>query len=70
MSKIVYKAHRFRLYPNKTQRVQMAKTFGSVRFVYNHFLDAWTPPIRPQEKAYPNQVVKRHYRHLKLSFPF
>ncbi len=33
------KAYKFRIYPNKEQRVQIAKTFGSVRFVYNHYLN-------------------------------
>ena len=33
------KAFRFRLYPNKTQEELIQKTFGCVRFVYNHFLE-------------------------------
>lgn len=33
-----YKAFKFRLYPNKKQQTQLAKTFGCVRFVYNHYL--------------------------------
>lgn len=32
------KAYKFRIYPNKEQQVLLAKTFGSVRLVYNHFL--------------------------------
>ena len=32
------KAYKFRIYPNKTQRVLLAKTFGCSRFVYNHYL--------------------------------
>ena len=32
------KAYKFRLYPNKEQQLLMQKTFGSVRFVYNHYL--------------------------------
>ena len=32
------KAFKFRIYPNKTQMVLLQKTFGCVRFVYNHFL--------------------------------
>jgi len=32
------KAFKFRLYPNGDQRVLMAKTFGCVRFIYNHML--------------------------------
>jgi len=32
------KAYKFRLYPNKEQRIYLAKTFGCVRFVYNRML--------------------------------
>lgn len=32
------KAFKFRIYPNKTQQVLLQKTFGCVRYVYNHFL--------------------------------
>ena len=36
--KVVYKTYKFRLEPNAEQRVLLSKHFGSVRFVYNHFL--------------------------------
>ena len=32
------KAYKFRLYPNRGQRVLFAKTFGCVRFIYNRML--------------------------------
>jgi putative transposase len=32
------KAYKFRLYPNEEQKVLFSKTFGCVRFVYNHYL--------------------------------
>ena len=32
------KALEFRLYPNKEQRILLAKTFGCTRLVYNYFL--------------------------------
>lgn len=32
------KAYKFRIYPNKTQKELIAKTFGCVRYVYNHYL--------------------------------
>ena len=35
---IMYKAYKYRIYPNKWQREQIAKTFGCVRFVYNQCL--------------------------------
>ena len=33
------KVYKFRIYPNKEQKILLAKTFGCVRFVYNHYLD-------------------------------
>ena len=34
----MHKAFKFRMYPNKDQEKQLAQTFGSSRFIYNHFL--------------------------------
>lgn len=34
----VEKAYKFRIYPNKEQETLIQKTFGSCRFVYNHYL--------------------------------
>ena len=33
------KAYKYRIYPNKTQRDLISKTFGCCRFVYNYYLD-------------------------------
>ena len=35
----VEKAYKYRIYPNKEQRVLIAKTFGCCRYVYNYYLD-------------------------------
>ena len=32
------KSYKFRIYPNSTQTQQIQRTFGSCRYVYNHFL--------------------------------
>ena len=34
----IYKTYKYRMYPNKEQESVLARYFGSVRFVYNHFL--------------------------------
>jgi putative transposase len=34
----VERAYKFRIYPNKTQKQLLAKTFGCARFIYNHYL--------------------------------
>ena len=38
-SHLIYKAYKFRLYPNSEQRILLAKHFGCCRFVYNKFLE-------------------------------
>lgn len=35
---MINKAYKIRIYPNKKQRILIAKTFGCCRFVYNYFL--------------------------------
>lgn len=35
---IVIKAYKYRIYPTKEQEIQLSKTFGSCRFVYNQML--------------------------------
>lgn len=36
---IVYKAYKFRLYPNNNQKNLIHQTFGCTRFIYNYFLN-------------------------------
>ncbi|WP_170230424.1 helix-turn-helix domain-containing protein, partial [Aneurinibacillus danicus] len=38
---VVNKAYKFRIFPNKTQEILLAKTMGCSRFVFNHFLAKW-----------------------------
>ena len=33
------RAFEFRIYPNRAQKELLARTFGCVRLVYNHYLD-------------------------------
>ena len=33
------RAYKFRLYPNASQRELLEKHFGSIRFIYNYFLE-------------------------------
>ncbi len=35
----IFKAYKFRLYPNKDQTIQINKTFGCTRYIYNYFLN-------------------------------
>ena len=49
------KAYKYRIYPNNEQKVQIAKTFGCCRFVYNQTL-AYRKKYMRKIK---NQSVKR-----------
>ena len=42
-------SYKFRLYPNAMQMQQIQRTFGCVRFVYNHFLALWVEAYRERE---------------------
>ena len=67
------KAYKYKLYPNGEQRIQIAKTFGCCRFVYNQTL-AYRKDIYEQEKKslsktdcnnYCNRELKAQYEWLK-----
>ena len=67
------KAYKFRIYPNNEQKVQIAKTFGCCRFVYNKTL-AYRKEIYEKEKKsvsktdcnnYCNRELKKNYEWLK-----
>ena len=36
--RILDRAYKFRVYPNKSQKLLISKSFGCVRFIYNHYL--------------------------------
>ena len=36
--RILERAYKFRVYPNKSQKLLIAKSFGCVRFIYNYYL--------------------------------
>ena len=67
------KAYKYRIYPNNEQRIQIAKTFGCCRFVYNHTL-AYRKEVYEKEKKsvsktdcnnYCNRELKKAYEWLK-----
>lgn len=51
MSQVNHKAYKFRIYPNTKQQVLLARTFGCVRLVYNHYLEAKTKSYEETGKS-------------------
>ena len=48
---ITEKSFKFRLYPDENQKVQLAKTFGSCRFVYNNYLAKRIELYKTEQKS-------------------
>lgn len=67
---IQHKAYKFRIYPNKEQQVLLAKTFGSVRLVYNHFLDVKTKLYEESKKSLSYTQCATQLVSLKKERPF
>ena len=51
MTQVNHKAYKFRIYPNKEQQMLLARTFGSVRLVYNHYLEVKTKSYEETGKS-------------------
>lgn len=67
------KAYKYRIYPNKEQSIQIAKTFGCCRFVYNQTLSYRKDKYEQEKKSvsktdcnnYCNRELKKTYEWLK-----
>ena len=67
------KAYKYRIYPNNEQKIQIAKTFGCCRFVYNHTLSYRKEVYEKEKKSvsktdcnnYCNRELKKAYEWLK-----
>lgn len=70
--KIVNKGIKVRIYPNREQKEQFSRNFGSVRFVYNNILER----LNNLYKMYPKQyklnlkLVNEFLKQLKTEFSF
>jgi len=48
--KVIYKAYKFRIYPNKSEEVLIHKHFGCVRFIYNWALNLKNETYQKEKK--------------------
>jgi putative transposase len=71
--KTVIKGYKYRIYPTKEQEVQLAKTFGCCRFVFNQILAKKIEFYKEEKKSlsktecnnYCNRELKKEYPWLK-----
>ena len=61
------KAYKYRLYPNKEQKIYFSKCFGSVRFIYNKMLNDKIKYYKENNKMLNNTPAqyKKEYQWLK-----
>ena len=59
------RAYKFRIYPNKTQESLLQKTFGCVRFIYNHFLDKRIKAYEQNKKTISYNECSKELTQLK-----
>ena len=62
---LINQAYKFRIYPNKTQRTLIAKTFGCSRIVFNHFLAKWNDTYKETGKGLTYNACSAHLTALK-----
>ena len=62
----MYKAYKFRLYPNIVQKKLINKTFGCTRFVYNYYLER----MKQEGYTYAYNNIKDYVSNLKYKSVF
>lgn len=69
-TKSVFYSYRFRLYPNKDQKVFIDKHFGCCRFIYNYFLDRRVTLYKETKKSSSYKKDSKLLPDLKKEFPW
>ena len=62
----MYKAYKFRIYPNETQKILLHKSFGCVRFIYNYYLSK----IKKKGFTSAYDCIKDYTNNLQEEYPF
>ena len=62
---MAHKTYRFRMYPNDDQKMFFAKTFGCVRWVYNHWLDRKIKQYEEDKSTVTYNVCAKEMTELK-----
>ncbi|WP_059103388.1 IS200/IS605 family element RNA-guided endonuclease TnpB [Shouchella shacheensis] len=67
---LVHKAYKFRIFPNKEQKIVIAKTMGCSRFVFNRFLSLWNYTYKETGKGLTYNACSSQLPQLKKEFPW
>ena len=67
---IIQKAYKFRIYPNQDQQKLIAKTIGSCRYIFNHFLNKWNITYKTSNKGLSYSECSKELPILKIQLPW
>jgi len=67
---VVSKAYKFRIVPTKEQEVLINRTFGSCRYVFNHFLDMWNNEYKATGKGLSYKSCSAELPGMKVELPW
>jgi putative transposase len=54
------RAYKYRLYPTEEQKIQLAKTFGCIRFVYNYYLEKKMELYKTEKRSMSKSDCNNH----------
>ncbi|MGF7535691.1 RNA-guided endonuclease TnpB family protein [Bacillus mexicanus] len=63
-----HRAYKFRIYPTKEQQILIHKTFGSCRFLFNHFLHEWNQTYEKTGKGLSYNACANQLPQLKNTY--
>ena len=66
----MYKAYKFRAYPNSRQIELIQKTFGCTRFVYNYYLDKKKTLYEEKKESISCFDMIKDLKNLYIDYPF
>ena len=58
----IYKAYKFRMYPEKIQKAKINSFLGSSRFIYNYFLNKRDKMYNEEKIFYKLNDMKKRFR--------
>lgn len=67
---IIYKAYKFRMYPNNEQKSKLNSFMGTSRFIYNYFLNAKINKYKNNKENYSLNDMKKDLKEIYATYPW
>ena len=70
MNMKIYKAYKFRMYPDKEQKIKINQNLGSSRFVYNYYLNKKDETYKKNKEILSFSDLKKDLLSLQVNYPW